>query len=159
MSIESVLPFNHLILYCPVLLHPSIFRIMVFSNMSALCIRWPKHWSFSFRISPPMNIQGWFPLTLTNLISLLPNWLSRVLSNTTDRKHQFFGTQLCGSTLTPIYDYWKNHTFDYTELCWQSDVSVLNMLSGFVMAFLARNKYLLILWLQSWSQWFWNPRK
>ena len=53
MSIESVMPFNHLILCCPLLLPPSIFpSIRVFSNESVLCIRWPKYWSFSFNISP-----------------------------------------------------------------------------------------------------------
>ena len=60
-----------------------------------------------------MNIQNWFPLGLTGLISLLCKGLSRVSSNTTDQKHQFFGTQLLdGPTLTPIHDYWKNHSFD-----------------------------------------------
>ena len=71
MSIESVMPSNHLILCHPFLLLPSIFpSIRVFSNESALRIRWPKHWSFSFNISPSVNIQGWFPLGLAGLISL-----------------------------------------------------------------------------------------
>ena len=70
----------------------------------------------------PMNIQDWFPLELTGLISLQSKGLSRVLSNITVQKHQFFGA-LYGSTLTSIFDYWKNHTFDYTDFCWQSDVS------------------------------------
>ena len=62
MSIKSVMLFNHLILCCPLFRLPSIFlSIRVFSNESALHIRWPKYWSFSFNISPPMNIQGWFP--------------------------------------------------------------------------------------------------
>ena len=60
----------------------------------ALRIRWSKYWSFSFSISPPMNIQGWFPLELTGLISLLSRWLSRVLfSSITVWKHQFFSAQ------------------------------------------------------------------
>ena len=63
MSIESVMPSKDLILCCPLLLPPSIFpSIRVFSNESALCIRWPKYWSFSFNISSSMNIQDWFPL-------------------------------------------------------------------------------------------------
>ena len=70
----------------------------------------------------PMNIQDWFPLELTGLISLQSKGLSRVLSNITVQKHQFFGA-LYSSTLTSIFDYWKNHTFDYTDFCWQSDVS------------------------------------
>ena len=72
----------------------------------------------------PMNIQGWFPLGLIGLISLLFKGLSWVFSSTTVWKHQFFGTQPSyGPTLTSIHDYWKN-SFDYTDLCWQSDVSV-----------------------------------
>ena len=60
----------------------------------------------------PMNIQDWFPLGLTSLISLLSKGLSRVFSNTTVQKHQFFSTHLCGSTITSIHDYWKNHSFN-----------------------------------------------
>ena len=94
MSTESVIPSNHLILCHPLLLPPSIFPSIVFSNESVLCIKWPKHWSFSRSISPPMNIQDWFPSELTGLISLQSKGLSRVFSNTTVLKHQIFGTQL-----------------------------------------------------------------
>ena len=71
-----------------------------------------------------MNIQDWFPLRLSGLISLQSKGLSRVFSNTTVQKHQFFGAQpfYCPA-LTSIHDYWKNHSFDYMDLCWQSDVS------------------------------------
>ena len=101
---------QHLILCCPLLL-PSIFpSIRVFSSESVLHIRWPKYWSFRTS-SLPMSIQGWFPLGLTGLISLQPKGLSRVFSNTTIQKHQFFGA-LYGPTLTSIHDYWKNHSFD-----------------------------------------------
>ena len=94
MSIESVMPSNHLILWHPLLLMPSIFpSIRVFSNESVLRIRWPKYWSFGFRISH-MNIQDWFPLGLTGWISLQSQRLSRVFANTTVQKHQFFGAQL-----------------------------------------------------------------
>ena len=94
MSIESVMPSNHLILCRPLLLLPSIFpSIRVFSNESAFHIRWPKYWSFSFNISLPMNIQDWFPLGWIGWISLQSKGLSRVFSNTTVGKHQFFGTQ------------------------------------------------------------------
>ena len=82
MCFESVLPFHHLILCWPLLLLPSIFPdIRVFSNELTLHIRWPKYWSFSFLISLPMHIQGWFPLGLTGLMSLLPKGLSSVFSN------------------------------------------------------------------------------
>ena len=95
MSIESVMPSNHLILCCPLLLPPSIFpSIRVFSKESVLCIRWPKHWSFSSASVLLMDIQGWFPLELIGLISLQSTELSRVFSNTTVHKHQFFCAQL-----------------------------------------------------------------
>ena len=88
-SIELVMPFNHRILCCPLLLLPSVFpSIRVFSNESALHIRWPKYWSFSFSISP-----HWSPLGWTGWISLLSRGLSRVFSNTTVQKHQFIGTR------------------------------------------------------------------
>ena len=71
----------------------------------------------------PMNIQGWFPLGLTGLISLQSEGLWSVLSSTTGPKHQFLALRLLyGPTLTSVNDYWKNHSFDYTELCQQSDV-------------------------------------
>ena len=95
MSIELVMPSNHLILFLPLLLPPSIFpSIRVFSNESVLHIRWP-----SIRVSAsasvlPMNIQDWFPLGWNGCISLQSKGLSRVFSNTTVQKHQFFGTQL-----------------------------------------------------------------
>ena len=95
MPIESVMPSNHLILCCPLLLLPSIFpSIRVSSNESALDIRWPKYWSFSFN-DLLMNTQDWSPLGWTgSWISLKSKGLSRVFSNTTVQKHQFFSTQL-----------------------------------------------------------------
>ena len=72
----------------------------------------------------PVNIQGWFPLGLTSLISLLSKGLSRVLSSTTILKHQVFDAQLSlRLTLTSVHDYWKDHSFDYADLCRQSNVS------------------------------------
>ena len=98
MSIESVMPSSHLILCCPLLLPPSIFpNIRVFSNESVLRIRWPKYWSFSFSISPSNECSGLISfrkLGLTGWISLQSKGLSRVFSNTTVQKHQFFSTQL-----------------------------------------------------------------
>ena len=94
MSIKSVMPSNHLILCHPLLL-PSIFpSIRVFSNESALRIRWPKYWSFSFNISPSKEHQDWSPLEWTGWISLQSKGFSGVFSNITVQKHQFFGTQL-----------------------------------------------------------------
>ena len=97
----------------------------------------------------PMNIQEWFPLGWTGLISLQSKGLSRVFSNTTFKS-------ICSSvlsflynpTLISVHDYWKNHSFDYMDLCQQSDVSFFYMLSRFAIAFLPRSQRLLILWLQ-----------
>ena len=94
MSIESVMPSNNLILCHPLLLLPSIFpSIRVFSNESALHIRWPKYWSFSFNISPSNEYQDWSALGWTGWISLQSKGLPRVF-NTTVQKPQFFGAQL-----------------------------------------------------------------
>ena len=96
MSIKSVMPFNHFILCCLLLLLPSIFpSIRVFSDESVLHIRWPKYWSFSFNISPSNEYSG--------LISFKTDWfdllavqgtLKRVFSNTTVQKHQLFDVNL-----------------------------------------------------------------
>ena len=84
MSIESVMTFNHLILCCPLNLLPSIFpSIRVFSNESALYIRWPKYWSFSFNISPSNEDQDLSLLGWTGWISLQSKGLSRAFSNST----------------------------------------------------------------------------
>ena len=93
MSIESVMLSNHLFLCHPLLLLPSIFpSITVFSSESALCIWRPKYWSLSLIL--PKNIQGWFPLGLTGLITLLFKGLSRVFSSTMIRSHRFLALSL-----------------------------------------------------------------
>ena len=93
MSIELVMPPNHLILGSPLLLPPSIFpSIRVFSNESVLRIRWPKYWSFSF--SPSNEYSGLISFRMDWLISLQSKGLSRVFSNTTGHKHRFFRAQL-----------------------------------------------------------------
>ena len=130
MSVELVMPSSHLILCCPLLLLPSIFlSIRVFSNESALHIRWPKVGASASASVLPMSIQDWFPLGLTGLISLQFKELPRVFPNTTVQKHQFFGTQL------------------------------FYMLSRFVIAFPPRSKCLLISWLQSPSAVILEPKK
>ena len=93
MSIKSVMPSKHLILCHPLFLLPLILpRTGAFSIESVLHIRWPKYWSFSFNISPSNEYsEDWFPLRWTGWIS---KGLSRVFSNTTVQKHQFFGAQL-----------------------------------------------------------------
>ena len=99
----------------------------------------------------PMYIMGWFLLGLTGLISLQSKGLSRVFSNTTIQKHQFFGTQpFYDPTFTSIHDAWKNCSFIWTFVSKEMYL-LFNMLSRFVTAFLPRSKRLLISWLQSLS--------
>ena len=114
MSIESVMTSSHFILCRPLLLLPSIFpSIRVFSNESALCIRWPKYWSFSFNISPSNEHPGlisfrmdWLDLLAVQgtLKSLLQHYSSKT---SILRCSAFFIVQL-----TSIHDYWKNHSLD-----------------------------------------------
>ena len=95
MSIASVMPSIHLNLCHPLLLPPSIFpSIRVFSNESVLRIRWPKHWSYSFSISPSSEYSGLISFKMDWLDLLAVQVLSRVFSNTTVQKHQFFSAQL-----------------------------------------------------------------
>ena len=104
MSIESVMPSNHLILCHPLLLPPSVFpSIRVFSNESVLHIRWPKYGSFSFSINPPTNIQDSFSLRLTGWISLQSKGLLRIFSSTTVQKHQFFSAQSSSQSNSHIH--------------------------------------------------------
>ena len=111
-SIESVMPSKHLILCCPLLLLPSIFpSIRVFSNELALCIRWPKYWSFSFSISPS-NVYS-------ALISFRMDWLDFLAVQGTLKsllQHHSSTTSVLQCSdfliLTSIHDYWKNHSLD-----------------------------------------------
>ena len=126
MSIESVRPSNHLILYCPLLFLPSIFpSIRVFSNESVLHFRWPKYWSFGLSISPSNEYTG--------LISLRMDWLDLLAVQGTLKsllQHHsskasilwcsaFFTVQLSHPYMTTG----KNHSFDQTDVCWQNNVS------------------------------------
>ena len=118
LSIESVMPYNHLILCCPLLLLPSIFpSIRIFSSESLVCIRWWNYWSFSFIRTEyssvlPMNIQDWFPLGLTGWISLQPRD-SQESSTPQFKSINYLALSFLHSpTLTSIHDYWKNHSLD-----------------------------------------------
>ena len=117
---------KQLILCHPLLLLPSIFpSIRVFSNESALHIRWPKYWSFSISISPSSEYSGLISFRIDWLIPLLSKGLSGFFSITTIQKHQFFG-QLCLWTDSHISTcYWKNNSFDIRDLRWQSDALAL----------------------------------
>ena len=105
--------------------HTYIVRHSSKYSWSTLLIMWPKYWSFSFSINPSSEYSGLISLGLTGLISLQSKGLSRVFSNTTVQKHQFFGAQpsLWSNSHLSVHDYWKNHSFDYTDLHQQSDVS------------------------------------
>jgi len=103
-SIKSVMPSSHLILCRPLFLLPQIPpSIRDFSNESALCMRWPKYWSFSFSIILPKNTQDWSPLEWTGWISLQSKGLSRVFSNTTVQSHQFFSAQVSSQSNSDIH--------------------------------------------------------
>ena len=127
MYIESVMPSNHLILCHPLLFLPSIFPgIRVFSSELALCIRWPNYWSFSFSINPSSEYSGLISCRLEWLVPLAHQGTLKSLLQDHSLKasivwHSAF---FMVPTLTSIHDYWKNQSFDYTELCRQSDISV-----------------------------------
>ena len=128
MSVESVMPSNHLILCCPLLLLPSIFpNIRIFSNESALYIRWPKYWSFSFSISPSNEHSGLisFRVDRVDWLDLLAILGTLKSSPTPQFKsiNSLALSLLYGPALTSIHDYWKNHSFDYIDSCWQSSDS------------------------------------
>ena len=104
MSIELMMPSNHLILGCPLLLLPPIPpSIRVFSNESTFHIRWQSIGVLALTSVLPMNTQDWSPLGWTGWISLQSRGLSRVFSNTTVQKHQFFGAQLSSQSNSHIH--------------------------------------------------------
>ena len=162
MSIESVMPSNHLILCHPLLLVPSIFpNIRVFSNESSLCIRWPKYWGFSFNISPSSEHPG--------LISYRMDWLDLLAVQRTFksllqhdsskasilRHSAFFIIQLSHPYMT------TGKTIALTRWTFVGKVMSLlfNMLSRLVITFLPRSKHLLISWLQPPSAVILEPKR
>ena len=161
MFIESVMSSNHLILCHPLLLPPSIFpSIRVFSNESVLHIRWPKHWSFSFRISLSKEYSG--------LISFRMDWLDLLAVQGTLKSllqhhssktsilqcSDFFIPQLSNSYMT------TGKTIALMRWTFVGKVTSLlfNMLSRLVITFLTRSKHLLISWLQSTSTVILEPK-
>ena len=154
MSIESMMPSNHLTLCCPLLLLPSIFpSIKVFSNKSTLQIRWPKYWSFSFNISPSSKYSGLISLRIYWLDLLAVQGTLKNLLQHHNRKTlflqraAFFMVQLSHQYMT------TRKTIALTRQNFVGKVMslLLNMLSRFIIAFLPRSKFLLIPWLQSLS--------
>ena len=146
MSIESVISSTHLILSCPLLLLPLIFpSIRIFSNELALCIRWPKYWSFSFSISPSNEYSGlisfridWFDLLAVQgtLKSLLQHHNSKASILQVQLSHPYMST---GKTIA----------LNIWTLVGKVMSLLFNMLSRSVMVFLPRSKHLLTSWLQS----------
>ena len=152
MSVKVVMPSNHLILCCPLLLLPSIFpSIRVFSSESVLRIRWPKYWSFSFSISPSSDYSALisFRMDLLDLLAVQET-LKCLLQHHSSKAlvlqcSAFFMVQLSHPYMTP------GKTINLTRWTFVSKVMSLlfNMLSRFVIAFLPRSKCRLISWLQS----------
>ena len=162
MSIKLVMPSNHLILCCPLLLPPSIFpSIRVFSNESTLHIRWPEYWSFSFSISPSNEHSGlisfrieWFDFlavqgTLKSLLQYHSSKVSILWCSTSfivQLSHPYMTT---GKTIALT-----RHTFVHKVMS-----LLFNMLSRLIITFLPRSKRLLISWLQSPSAVILEPPK
>ena len=151
MFIESVVPFNHLILCCPLLLPPLIFpSIWVFSNESVLHIRWPKDWSFSFSISPSNEYSG--------LVSYRMDWLDLLAVQGTLKSLLQHHSSKASVILCPAflivqlaYPYMTTgKTIALTRWTFVGKVmSLFNILSRLVITFLPRSKRLLMSWLQS----------
>ena len=162
MSIESVMPFNHLILCRPLLLLPSIFpRVSVFSNESVLHIRWPNYWSLSYSISPSNEHSGLmsFRMDWLDLLAVqetLKSFLQYHSSKTSILLHSaFFIVQLSHPCMT------TGKTITFTRWTFADKVISLlcNMLSRLVITFLPRSKCLLISWRKSPSAVILEPRK
>ena len=162
MSIESVMPSNHLILCCPLLLPPSIFSsIRVFSNESALRIRWSKYWSFSFNISPYNGYSG--------LISFRMDWLDLLaVQGTLKGLLQYHSSKASILQCSAFFIVQLSHpymttgkTIALTRQMFVGKVMSLlfNMLSRLVITYLPRSKCLLISGCSHYLQWFWNPKK
>ena len=147
LSIEAVMPSNHLILCCPFLLPPSVFpSIRVFSNESVLCIRWPKNWSFSFSINPSNEYSGLISSDWLDLLAVqgtLKSLLQHHSSKASILRHSaFFIVQLSNPYMT------TGNMTRWTFVC--KVMSLLsNMLPRLIIAFLPRSKSFLISWLQS----------
>ena len=162
MSMESVMPSNHLILCCPLLLLPSIFpSIRVFSNEFALHIRWPKYWSFSFSISPPNEYSG--------LISFRMNWLDLLaIQRTLKSLLQHHSSKASILQRSAFFIVQPSHPYMTTgktkALTRRTSVGkvmslLFNKLSRLVITFLPWSKRLLISWLQSPSAVILEPKK
>ena len=157
-----VMPSNHLILYCPLLLPPLVFpSIRVFSSESVLYIRWPKYWSFSFSISPSNEYSG--------LSSFRMDWLDLLeVQGTLKSLLQYHSSIASILRCSAFFIIQLSHPYMTTgktiALTWQTFFDrvmsvLLNMLSRLVITFLPRSKRLLISWLQSQSAMIWGAQE
>ena len=124
-SFELVVLFNHFILCRPLLFLPSILpSVRVFFNELALHISWPKYWSFSFSISPSNEYSEliYFRVDLFDFFSVQGTQESSPAPQF-ENINSWTLSLLYGPTLTFVHDYWKNHSFDYMHLCWQSKIT------------------------------------
>ena len=156
------MPSNHLIVWCPLLLPPSIFHsIRIFTNELVLRIRWPKYWSFSFSISPPNEYSGPISFKMDRLDLLaVQGTLKSLLQHHSSKasilqRSAFFIVQLTHPYMT------TGKTIALTRRIFVGKVMslLLNMLPRLVVAFLPRSKHLLISWLQSPSAVILEPKK
>ena len=150
MSVESVMPYSHLILCCPLLLPPSVFSsIRGFSNEPVLHIRWPKYWSFSFSITPSNEYSG--------LICFRMDWLDLAVQGTLKSLLQHHSSKASILRRSPFFIVQLSHlymttgkTIALTRRTFVGKIISLlfNMLSRLVITFLPRSKHFLISWLQ-----------
>ena len=141
MSIESVMPSNYLILCHPFLLLTSILpSIRVFSNESVLHIRWPKCWSFILSISPSNEYSGlissrmdWFDLLAVQ------GTLKSLVQHHSSKASILWRSLFYGPTLTSVHDCWKNHSFDYMDLCQQTFIILCRFIESGVWDVLAQD--------------------
>ena len=152
----SVMPSNNLILCLPLLPLPSVFpSIRVFSNESALCLRWPQYWSFRFNISPSNEYSGLISFRLAGLISLLSKELSRVFSSITAQKHQFLSDQPSLWSNSHIHTWTIGKTIALTIQTFVGKVMSLlfNTLSRFVMEEAMAPHSSTLAWKIPWTEW------
>ena len=161
-SIESVMPSNHFILCCPLLLLPAIFPIIrVFSNESAPHIRWPKCWSFSFSINPSNEHPGLISFRMDWLdLPAVQGTLKSLLQHHSSKASVLWRSAFCIVQLSHLY-MTTGKTIDLTSWTFVDKVMSLlfNVLSRLVITFLPRSKCLLISWLQSPSAVILEPPK
>ena len=124
-SIESVMPSNHLILCCPLLVLPTVFPSI---GLLTLHFRWPKHWSFNFSISPSNEYSELisFGIVLFGFLEVQGTLKSLLQHHSSKALILLVLSLLYGPTLTSVHDNWKNHSFDYMDLCWQGVVSAFS---------------------------------